>query len=254
VDLSLAARVALITGAGSGIGRDFARFLACGGASVACLGRRADAVQATVSELRDNGFDAIAVTGDVGVDEDVQRVVTQVTDWKGRLDILVNNAGIYPPGTVTKMAESDWRRTIDTNLTGAYLCIRHAAPVMAKSGYGRVVNVTSPSSLLGAVGQGAYAASKAALNSLTQSAAAELGRKGITVNAILMGVVATDSFVAAYPEGTVEVLAERLPIPRAGSAQDAEGLLRVLASAAGAYITGAVIPVDGGMTNAMPLV
>ncbi|HEY9265939.1 MAG TPA: SDR family oxidoreductase [Mycobacterium sp.] len=254
MDLSLDTRVALVTGAGSGIGRDFAAFLARGGAAVACMGRRPQAIAETVSALQAEGFEAFAVVGDVGSDDDVQSAVAKISDWKGRLDIVVNNAGVYPPGTITKMAESEWQRTIDTNLSGAYRCIRHSAPVMAQHGYGRIINITSPSSLRGAVGQAAYAASKAALNSLTQSAAAELGRKGITVNAILMGVVATESFVGSYPEGTAELLAKSLPVARTAIAEDAEGLLRLLASQAGSYMTGCVIPVDGGMSNVMPLI
>lgn len=252
--LSLKSRVALVTGAGSGIGRDFAEILADSGAAVACMGRRTGAIEETVATLEAKGYEALAVTGDVGSDDDVQRVVSEVVDWRGKVDILVNNAGIYPPGRLVKMAEDTWVKTVDTNLNGAFRCIRHAAPVMAQHGYGRIINVTSPSSLRGAMGQSAYAASKAGLNSLTQSAAAELGSRGITVNALLMGVVATDSFVASYTEATVDTLATRLAVRRAGTAQDAAGLLVLLSSDASSYITGAVIPVDGGMVSVMPTV
>lgn len=251
--LSLTSRVALITGAGSGIGRDFARTLAASGAAVACMGRRAEALEETVHGLCHKGFDAIAIRGDVASDDDVQRAVHTAVDWKGKIDILVNNAGVYPPGLIATLSEKTWLSTIDTNLTGSFRCIRHVAKVMAENKYGRIINVTSPSSLRGAFGLSAYAASKAGLNSLTQSAAAEFGSRGITVNAILMGVVATDSFVTSYSQATVDTLSARLAVKRAGTADDAAGLLVLLSSEASSYITGAIIPVDGGMTTVMPL-
>jgi 3-oxoacyl-[acyl-carrier protein] reductase len=254
VELTLEGRVALVTGAGSGIGRDFARILAEAGAAVACMGRRAEALEKTVSPLIDDGFEALAVPGDIAVREDVRRAVDAIRGWKGRLDILINNAGIYPAGMIAKMPEEDWLRTFDTNVNGAFWCTRAAAALMVENGYGRIINISSPSSLKGALGQSAYAASKAALNSLTQSSAAEFGRRGITANAIIMGVVPTESFVGMYSDSTVDVLAKRLPVARPCEAKDAAGLLLVLASDAGSYITGSVIPVDGGMTNVMPVV
>ncbi|GAB2810298.1 3-oxoacyl-[acyl-carrier-protein] reductase [Streptomyces chlorus] len=252
MEINLSSRVALVTGAGSGIGRDFARILAESGAAVAVMGRRAEQLAETVKAIEDKGGRALAVPGDVTSEEDVQRVMAQVKEWGGRLDILVNNAGIYPSGSIVKMPEDAWERTIDTNLTGVFRCTRHAVRLMSENGYGRIINITSPSSLLGAMGQSAYAASKAALNSFTKSSAAELGRRGITVNALLMGVVATDSFVGEYSPAAVDALAAGLPVKRAGTAEDAAGALVLLASEASSYITGAMLPVDGGMSNVMP--
>lgn len=252
MEISLNSRVALVTGAGSGIGREFARILAVNGAAVAVMGRRPDALQETVDAITGAGGRALAIAGDVTSEADVQRAMTEVKEWGGRLDILVNNAGVYPSGSILKMSQEAWSRTIDTNVNGVFLCTRHAATLMSENGYGRIINITSPSSLLGAIGQSAYAASKAALNSFTKSSAAEFGRRGITVNALLMGVVATESFVGEYSSAAVDAIASTLPVRRAGTAEDAAGALLLLSSEASSYITGAVLPVDGGMSNVMP--
>lgn len=248
--ISLEGKVAVVTGGGTGLGRGFALTLAGAGAAVAVTGRRREPLDECVATIQKAGGPALAVACDVRSRAQVDEAVQKVKDWKGHIDILVNNAGIYPPATFLDMPEEVWMDTIDTNLNGAFRFSQACGRVMAQQKWGRIINIISPSALLGFWAVAPYGSSKGGLLALTRAMAVELTQMGITVNAICPGVVATDKFVSYFTEATPVLLAKGLPLGRPTTDQDLGGMLILLASDAGSGITGATLPVDGGMTTA----
>ena len=255
--ISLEGKVALVTGGGTGLGRGFALTLAGAGASVAVTGRRREPLDECVATIQKNGGSALAVVCDVRSRTQVDEALQKVMDWKGHIDILVNNAGIYPPAPFLEMPEEVWMETVDTNLNRAFRFSQACGRVMAQQKWGRIINIVSPSAFLGFRSGAAYGASKGGLLALTKAMAVELTPMGITVNAICPGVVATEKFVSYFTESTPVLLSKGLPLGRPTTDQDLAGILILLASDAGNGITGATVPVDGGMTtaffNPMPL-
>jgi NAD(P)-dependent dehydrogenase (short-subunit alcohol dehydrogenase family) len=253
MEISLDGRVAIVTGGGSGLGRGYAKALAAAGAAVAVTGRRAEPLAETVAAIEAAGGQALAVSCDQRSREQVEAAVAKTVEWKQKVDILVNNAGIYPPGLFLMLEEKQWTDVMETNINGPFRFSQCCARIMAQHGYGRIINILSPSALLGFAMVSAYGTSKGALASMTRTMAAELGASGITVNALTPGVSATEKFVELYSEMGVTLMSKGLPLGRACNDDDTTGALLLLASDAGSYITGATLNVDGGMTSTFSL-
>ena len=240
-------KVALVTGASSGLGENFAHALAARGAVVVAAARRADRLEKLVSALRAEGGTAHAVALDVADPASVEAAVRKATDLAGPIDILVNNAGIADTKASLDLSESDWRRVLDTNLDGAWRMAQAVAKSMiAAKRPGSIVNIASILGLRQATHLLAYAAAKAALIQVTKSLALEWARYGIRVNAIAPGYVLTEMNRDFFQSEPGQAMAKRVPQRRIGSPRDLEGALLLLASDAGAYMTGSVVVVDGG--------
>jgi NAD(P)-dependent dehydrogenase (short-subunit alcohol dehydrogenase family) len=243
----LTGRVALVTGASSGLGRHFAGVLAAAGAAVALTARRRDMLEEAAGELLRGGARAAAIPCDVTDGASVHAALDAAEAALGPLDIIVNNAGIVVSKPLLQHSEEEWDAVLDTNLKGAWLVSREAAERWTKSERkGRIINIASLLALRTIGRVPSYCASKAGLVHLTHSMAMELARHGITVNALAPGYVVTD-FNRRFLEGEAgRALIGRIPMGREGRPEDLDGALLLLAADAGAYITGAVIPVDGG--------
>jgi 3-oxoacyl-[acyl-carrier protein] reductase len=245
VDLS--GQVALVTGASRGIGRAIAVGLAACGASVAGVARTLDALQGTLQAIREAGGIAEGYAADVAKTEDVQRVVDEVEAKFQRIHILVNNAGITRDGLVLRMEDSAWQDVIDTNLKGTFLFCRAVGACMIRARYGRIINISSVSGLMGNPGQANYSASKAGVIGFSKTVARELASRNITVNVVAPGFITTD-MTDVLPEKVKTEVKERVPLRRLGTPEDIADLVRYLASPGASYLTGQVIAVDGGMT------
>ncbi len=241
----LEGRRALVTGAGSGIGKGIARRLAQAGAKVAVCDLEADRAAAAAAEI---GSGAIAAGCDVSDEASVAALVRDVAEQLGGIDILVNNAGIYPTGPVAEMDVADWDRVMAVNLRGPMLCTREAVRVMRSGGAGgAILNVSSIDSLHPSfVGMSHYGASKGGLNMLTRSAALEFAPDRITVNAICPGGVETEGTQAAFGDGLKDQLEERIPLGRVATPDEIGAVSLFLVSPAARYITGTTLVVDGG--------
>jgi NAD(P)-dependent dehydrogenase (short-subunit alcohol dehydrogenase family) len=236
-------KVALVTGASSGLGEGFSRCLAARGAVVVAAARRVDRLEALV---RDGGA-AHSVALDVTDPASVDSAMRRVGELAGPVDILVNNAGVADTKASLEVTEADWRRVLDTNLDGAWRVAQAAAKSMVAAGRGgSIVNIASILGLRQATHLLAYAAAKAALVQVTKSLALEWARHGIRVNAIAPGYVVTEMNRDFFASDPGQAVLKRIPQRRAGDPRDLEGALLLLASGAGAYITGSVVVVDGG--------
>ena len=243
----LAGKTALVTGGSRGIGRAIALKLADGGAKVAVnfAGNVAKA-QEVQAEIESRGGEAMLVQGDVSNFQTVSDIVKKIVETWGRLDILVNNAGIARDNLLLKMSEADFDAVIATNLKGVFNCTKAVTRIMMKQRSGRIVNMSSVIGLIGNISQANYAAAKAGIIGFTKSAARELAPRGVTVNAIAPGFIATDMTAAVSEKIKAEML-EQIPLGRAGAPEDVANLAAFLASEQAAYITGQVINVDGGL-------
>jgi NAD(P)-dependent dehydrogenase (short-subunit alcohol dehydrogenase family) len=253
MNISLEGRTAIVTGGGSGLGRGYACGLAEAGAAVAVTGRRRELLEECAAEIQKSGGEALAVPCDVRSRDEVEAAVKQVVDWKGKVDILVNNAGVYPPMPFTMIEEAQWLDVMDTNINGPFRFSQTCARIMAEHGWGRIINILSPSALLGFAMVTAYGTSKGAVAAMTRTMAAELGSMGVTVNSLTPGVSATEKFVEFYTDVGVQLMSKNLPLARPCEDEDTIGALLLLASDAGSYLTGANICIDGGMTTTFSL-
>lgn len=242
----LANQIAVVTGASRGIGRAIALKFAAEGADVVVISRSVAGSEKVAQEIRALGRQAWAFGVDVADGAAVAVAAEQILVATGRVDILVNNAGITRDGLVMRMAEADWDAVLNTNLKGAFLVTKAVVRSMIKQRSGRILNISSVIGLIGNAGQCNYAASKAGLIGFTQSAARELGSRGITVNAIAPGFIETD-MTAELNEAMRTELLKRIPLGVFGAAEDIAGAALYLASPAARYITGQVLTVDGGM-------
>jgi 3-oxoacyl-[acyl-carrier protein] reductase len=242
----LSDKVAIVTGASRGIGRLIAVALAGQGAKVVVSARNAEALESLVSEIGQQGGQALAVAGDVAVEADADNLVARAVESYGKVDILVNNAGITRDGLLLRMKSEDWDAVLDTNLKGAFLCIRAAAKVMSKQRAGRVINISSVVGEMGNAGQANYCASKAGLIGLTKSVARELARRNVTVNAVTPGFIVTD-MTDNMTDKAREAMTDQIPLGRLGEPEDVANAVLFLASDQSSYITGQVLGVNGGM-------
>ena len=239
-------QIAVVTGAGRGIGRAVALKFAGEGADVVCLSRTAENSEKVAGEVRALGRKSWAHAVDVSDSASVAAAAEKILTEAGRVDILVNNAGVTRDGLLMRMSEADWDTVLDTNLKGAFLVTKAFSRAMLKQRSGRIINVASVIGLIGNAGQANYAASKAGLIGFTQSMARELGSRGITVNAIAPGFIETDMTADIKPEMKTEML-KQIPLGSFGQAEDVANAALFLASAGARYITGQVLTVDGGM-------
>ncbi len=246
----LQSRVALVTGAGRGIGRATAMRLARDGARVA-LNYKGNVEAATEAErlIEEAGGSATLVQGDVSADGDADRIVKEALAFgDGRLDILVNNAGITRDNLLLRMSAQEWDAVMDLNLRGTFLVTKAAMRPMMKQRGGRVVNVASIAGIVGNAGQANYSAAKAGIIGFTKTVAREMASRNITVNAVAPGFVATD-LTDPLPQQVKDDLMKQIPLGRFGTVDDVAGAIAFLASDDAAYITGQVIVIDGGMVT-----
>ncbi len=250
----LAGQTALVTGAGTGLGKAMAAGLAEAGARVVLVGRRPDVVAETAERLIAEGLDAVSIPADVTEEEEVARLAREA----GAIDILVNNAGMSDRQPWETVTPDDWDRVLDVNLTAAFRLTQIFAPAMVKAGYGRIVNIASVYGLLapdrslyveaGSFDLPSYGASKAGLLGLTRHLAGMLGPQGVTVNAISPGMIETELTADLIGAGTRAALSGRTPVRRLGQPADIQAAVVFLASPQASFVTGHNLVVDGGFS------
>ena len=246
--MNFAGKTAVVTGGSRGIGRAVCLELAKGGANVVlCYAGNEAAAQETVAACEAAGAKALTVKCDVADAQQVKNLMDEAVKTFGRIDILVNNAGITRDGLLMMMKESDFDDVISANLRGTFLCMKAVSRTMMKQRYGRIVNLSSVVGLHGNAGQVNYAASKAGVIGMTKSLAKELASRGVTVNAVAPGFIATD-MTAAMTDAAKEATLAAIPMSRLGAPEDVARAVAFLASDEAAYITGQVLAVDGGMS------
>jgi len=242
----LANQIAVVTGAGRGIGRAIALKFASEGADVVCVSRTAENSEKVAAEIRALGRRAWAYAADVSKSSEVQTATETILSDAGAVHILVNNAGVTRDGLLMRMSEEDWDTVLDTNLKGAFLFTKAFTRGFIKQRSGRILNVASVIGLTGNAGQSNYASSKAGLIGFTKSLARELASRGVTVNALAPGFIETDMTGGLKEEHRQEIL-KTIPLNCLGQADDIANAALFLASPAARYITGQVLAVDGGM-------
>jgi len=246
----LTGKVAIVTGASRGIGKAIAGAYAQAGARVVVCSRKAEAIESAASEIRAAGGEALAAACHIGDADQVQAMVARTVAQWGAVDIVVNNAAVNPYfGTLLAADEGVWRKIFDVNLMGYLRVCKAVVPHMQAAGHGKIINVASIAGMVAAPGLGVYGVSKAAIIQLTRQLALELGRDGITVNAIAPGLIKTRfSEVMWSDPGVAEAITARVSLGRLGEAEDIIGAALLLASPASDYLTGTVLVVDGGLT------
>ena len=241
-------RVALVTGGSRGIGRSCALALAGSGHRVAlCYRADKEGGAETAAAITEAGGEALAVAADVADPAAVDGAVKEIESAWGPVQILVNNAGVTRDGLLLRMTDEQWSEVVHTNLDGAFYAIRRVAPGMVRGRYGRIVNVGSATGATGSAGQANYAAAKAGLLGLTRSVARELASRNVTCNLVAPGPIAT-AMLDALPEDRQADLAAMVPLARLGTPDEVAATVAFLCSEAAGYITGAAIPVDGGLS------
>lgn len=245
--MNLSGKIALVTGASRGIGRQIALTLAGYGATVIVNYNGSEAkAKEVLKEIEEDGGTAEAIQCSVADFAASQDMIQGIVKKYGRLDILVNNAGITRDNLIMKMSEEDFDAVLDTNLKGAFNCIKHVSRQMLKQRSGRIINISSVSGVMGNAGQANYCASKAGVIGLTKSVARELGSRGITCNAVAPGFIKTE-MTEVLPEDVKTAMGEQIPLKRFGETSDVAEAVAFLASDHASYITGQVLSVDGGM-------
>jgi len=243
---SLRDKVAVVTGASQGIGRDTAHALAEAGAKVAVAARNEEKLAELVQEITARGGEAFAVKMDVADIDQIKSGFKSILEKFGKIDILVNNAAITRDGLAIRMKPDDWDAVIRTNLTGAHFCIQQVLSTMMKARAGRIINISSVVAQSGNAGQANYVAAKAGIIGLTKAIAIEIASRNITVNAVAPGFIESP-MTAVLPDKVKEELKVRIPLGRMGTGKDVAASIVFLASDEAAYITGHVLDVNGGM-------
>lgn len=254
IQVDLSGQIAIVTGASRGIGRAIALALGAAGAKVACVARNVEKLEAVAGEIQAAGGEAAVYSCDVSDAAAAQKTVDAVVEAWGQVDIMVNNAGITRDTLLPRMSDEDWDEVISANLRSVFLFTRAAAQSMMRSKWGRIINISSISGIMGNPGQANYSASKAAIIGFSQTVAKELGskRRKITVNAICPGFIhsdMTDVLAEAGGDAFHEVVKQRVPLQRLGEPEEVADVALYLASESAAYITGQTIVIDGGMTG-----
>lgn len=245
--MTLKNKVALVTGGSRGIGREIALELSKQGANIAIsYGSNEKKAMEVIEELKANGVEAVGFKANVANEEDVTNLIKSVEESLGTIDILVNNAGITKDNLLIRMSSNDWDEVMDVNLKGVFLCTKAVARSMMKKKYGKIINISSVVGVTGNAGQGNYSASKAGVIGFTKSMAKELASRGIRVNAIAPGFIATDMTDVLKEEIKNEMI-RNIPLNTFGQPKDIANAVVFLASENSDYITGQVIKVDGGM-------
>lgn len=239
-------QIAVVTGAGRGIGRAIALKFAAEGADVVCVSRTAENSEKVAGEVRALGRKAWAHAVDVADAASVNAAADKILADCGKVDILVNNAGVTRDGLLMRMADADWDVVLNTNLKGAFLVTKAFSRAMLKARTGRIINISSVIGLIGNAGQANYAASKAGLIGFTQSCAREFASRGVTVNAIAPGFIETD-MTSVLKEDMKTALLKQIPLGNFGTADDIAGAALYLGGPSARYVTGQVLTVDGGM-------
>ncbi|MDO5555016.1 MAG: 3-oxoacyl-[acyl-carrier-protein] reductase [Planctomycetia bacterium] len=250
LQISLKEKIAVVTGATRGIGFEVARSLARCGARVACVGTNAERLNQSVEQIKSEGGDAEAFLCNVADVNAVKEMAKKVLDTYGRVDILVNNAGITRDMLMRRMTDEEWNDVLSVNLNGPFFVTRAFVESMRKSKWGRIVNVSSISGLIGNAGQANYSASKAGLIGFTRTIARELGNRNITVNAVCPGFVETD-MTAVLKDVMVQGIKDRTPIGRLGKPEDIANAVLYFVSEEASFVTGQVIAIDGGLAGGL---
>lgn len=240
-------KIAIITGGADGIGKAASIRFAQEGATVIIWDMNEEKGKTTVDEIKMNGSNAEFVKVNTAKFEEVEAATNHAISKYGRIDILINNAGITRDSTLKKMTPQQWQEVIDVNLTGVFNCTKCVSSYMVEKGYGRIINTSSVVALYGNFGQTNYVATKAGLIGMTKTWGKELGRKGITVNAVAPGFIATE-MVKKMPEDVLKAMEQKVPVGRLGLPEEIASAYLFLASDEAAYINGAVLSVDGGIT------
>ncbi|NOZ26174.1 MAG: 3-oxoacyl-[acyl-carrier-protein] reductase [Nitrospirae bacterium] len=239
-------QVAVVTGAGRGIGQAIAESLAGLGVDIAVVDLSADDAGTVARALSDKGVKAVPVVADVSDADSVKEMFGTVVKEFGRLDILVNNAGITRDALLLRMKEEDWDSVMDVNLKSVFLCSKEAVKIMAKQRYGRIVNIASVVAFMGNPGQANYSASKAGIVGLTKTIAREYASRGITSNAVAPGFIMT-AMTEKLPDNVRDEMLKSIPMGKLGTVQDVAAAVVFLASPEAGYVTGQVVHVNGGM-------
>ena len=244
--MNLSSRLAIVTGSGQGIGREIALLLAERGASVVISDVNEATAKAVAAEIESKNVKSIAVTANVTVSAEVNKLVEQALSSFGHIDILVNNAGITKDNLLMRMSEADWDLVLNINLKGAFLCTQAVIRHMMKQRWGRIVNIASVVGVIGNAGQANYSASKAGLIGLTKSTAREVASRGITVNAVAPGFIDT-GMTQKLTDNVKREFLKQIPVGYFGLPKDVANAVAFLASQEAHYITGQVLNVNGGL-------
>lgn len=240
-------KIAIVTGGADGIGKATAEKFATEGAVVVVWDLNIEKGNETVETINQGGGKAVFMKVNTAIYAEVEEATKKTVEKFGTLDIIINNAGITRDASIKKMTPELWQQVIDVNLTGVFNCCKCASEVMVEKGYGRIINASSVVALYGNFGQTNYVATKAGLIGMTKTLARELGKKGITVNAVAPGFIATE-MVKKMPAEVLKSMEEKVPVKRLGLPEEIASAYLFLASDDAAYVNGAVLSVDGGIT------
>ena len=239
-------KVALVSGAGRGIGRQIALDLAMRGCTVVCASKNESSCGKTAEEIRAKGLQAEAFAVDVSSSDDVKRMCAALLEKYSAVDIIVNNAGITRDNLIMRMSDDEWRQVISTNLDSCFYVVRNLVRAMMQKRWGRIINISSISGQFGNAGQANYSAAKAGIIGFTKTLARELAPRNITVNAIAPGFISTD-MTSVLPQSVVDTLMANIPLKRMGTVDDIAKACSFLASDDASYITGQVLAINGGL-------